>query len=123
MRLSARQPFNIGAPRERLDFETTDNPEPTGEPVEQQRGLEAMRSGTDIDNQGFNLFVPGPRGVDHHALVRDLLEQRPQQAMSAIGEEARDSGTALMTTPDGFASAPWRDGALYTDASMIRAGE
>ncbi|RFF31389.1 Lon protease family protein [Wenzhouxiangella sediminis] len=63
-------------PEESLDFETTDSLEPLGDPVGQERVLQAMRFGTGIRNHGFNLFVLGPRGVDRHALVRRFLEKR-----------------------------------------------
>lgn len=59
-----------------LDFETTESLEPLGEPVGQERVLQALRFGTGIRNHGFNLFVLGPRGADRHALVRGFLEQR-----------------------------------------------
>ncbi|MEE4303520.1 MAG: AAA family ATPase [Wenzhouxiangella sp.] len=63
-------------PEESLDFETTDSLEPLGDPVGQERVLQAMRFGAGIRNHGFNLFVLGPRGVDRHALVRRFLEKR-----------------------------------------------
>ncbi|WP_376695124.1 AAA family ATPase [Wenzhouxiangella sp. EGI_FJ10305] len=63
-------------PVENLDFETTDSLDPLGEPVGQDRLLQAMRFGTGIRNHGFNLFVLGPRGVDRHSLVRRFLENR-----------------------------------------------
>lgn len=63
-------------PEESLDFETTDSLEPIGEPVGQDRVLQALRFGAGIRNHGFNLFVLGPRGVDWHALVRGFLGQR-----------------------------------------------
>jgi predicted ATP-dependent protease len=170
-------------PEESLDFETTESLEPLGDPVGQERVLQAMRFGTGIRNHGFNLFVLGPRGVDRHALVRrflekraagehappdlcyvhnfsdpdsprairldagqgrrlrrdmdgfvdelrtgvaavfeseeyqgrmqeiqDEFEQRQQKGLSAIGEEARESDIALISTPGGFTLAPMRDG-------------
>jgi len=63
-------------PEESLDFDTTETIEPLGEPVGQDRVLEALRFGTGIRNHGFNLFVLGPRGVDRHALVHRFLENR-----------------------------------------------
>ncbi len=168
---------------EDLAFHTTDELEPLGDPVGQERVLRAMRFGTEIGNHGFNLFVLGPRGADRHGLVRrfleqraatqpappdwcyvqnfsdpnraiairlkagdgqrlrrdmdgfieelrtgvaavfeseeyqsrmqeiqDEFEQRQQKALNAIGEEARESGIALITTPGGFTLAPLRDG-------------
>ncbi|NBB94098.1 MAG: AAA family ATPase [Gammaproteobacteria bacterium] len=170
-------------PEESLDFETTETLEPLGDPVGQDRVLQAMRFGAGIRNHGFNLFVLGPRGVDRHALVRrflekraagesappdlcyvynfsepdapsairlsagdgrslrrdmdgfieelrtgvaavfeseeyqsrmqdiqDEFEQRQQKGLSEIGEEASESGIALISTPGGFTLAPMRDG-------------
>ncbi|NEZ02993.1 AAA family ATPase [Wenzhouxiangella sp. XN201] len=170
-------------PEDCLDFETTETLEPLGDPVGQERVLQAMRFGTGIRNHGFNLFVLGPRGVDRHALVRRFLEQRAadenvppdlcyvynfsepdaprairlsagdgrrlrrdmdgfieelrtgvaavfeseeyqsrmqdlqegfeqrqQKGLSAIGEEANESGIALISRPGGFTLAPMRDG-------------
>ncbi|RFF28481.1 MULTISPECIES: Lon protease family protein [unclassified Wenzhouxiangella] len=166
-----------------LEFETTDALDPLGEPVGQDRLLQALRFGTGIRNHGFNLFVLGPRGVDRHALVRrflenraadepappdwcyvynfsepdcpralrlkagdgrrlrrdmdgfieelrtgvaavfeseeyqsrmqdiqDEFEQRQQKGLSSIGEEANESGIALISTPGGFTLAPMQDG-------------
>ncbi len=170
-------------PEKSLDFETTDALDPLGEPVGQDRLLQALRFGTGIRNHGFNLFVLGPRGVDRHALVRrflenraaaepappdwcyvynfsepdcpralrlkagdgrrlrsdmdgfieelrtgvaavfeseeyqsrmqdiqDEFEQRQQKGLSSIGEEANESGIALISTPGGFTLAPMQDG-------------
>lgn len=170
-------------PEDSLDFESTEGLAPPGEPVGQERLLQAMRFGAGIRNHGFNLFVLGPRGVDRHALVRrfleqraageqappdwcyvhnfsepdcpravrlkpgegqrfrrdmdgfveelrsgvaavfeseeyqsrmqdiqDEFEQRQQKGLSAIGEEASESGIALISTPGGFTLAPMRDG-------------
>lgn len=170
-------------PVDSLDFQTTDSLQPLGEPVGQDRLLEAMRFGTGIRNHGFNLFVLGPRGVDRHSLVRrflenratdekappdwcyvynfsdpdcprairlkagdgrrlrrdmegfvdelrtgvaavfeseeyqsrmqdiqDEFEQRQQKGLSAVGDEAKESDIALISTPGGFTLAPMRDG-------------
>lgn len=42
--------------------------------------------------------------------IQDEFEQRQQKGLSAIGEEAKESDIALISTPGGFTLAPMRDG-------------
>jgi len=71
-----------------LDFETTDELAPPGEPAEQllgqERALEAIRFGVGTELYGFNLFVLGPAGTGRHSFVqRFLAEQAREQAAAA----------------------------------------
>ncbi len=59
-----------------LSFETTADLEPLTSPLGQERALEAIEFGVDIQREGFNLFVMGPNGLGKHRLVKDILEQR-----------------------------------------------
>jgi lon-related putative ATP-dependent protease len=63
-------------PLESLDFDTTEHLEALGLPHGQQRAVKALQFGAAIDNSGFNLFVLGPRGVDRHSLIRQVLGER-----------------------------------------------
>lgn len=59
-----------------LEFETTDDIEPLDQPLGQQRALEAIEFGVDIDKAGFNLFVLGVSGLGKHELVQQILARR-----------------------------------------------
>ncbi|QOC23113.1 AAA family ATPase [Wenzhouxiangella sp. AB-CW3] len=63
-------------PVESLDFETTEHLDALGLPHGQQRAVSALQFGAAIENSGFNLFVLGPRGIDRHALIRQVLGER-----------------------------------------------
>ena len=63
-------------PVESLDFETTEHLEALGLTHGQQRAVRALEFGAGIDNSGFNLFVLGSRGIDRHALIRQVLGDR-----------------------------------------------
>src|SRR5690606_37105676 len=57
-------------------FETTDDLEPLGDVIGQDRAVEAVRFGIGIRQNGYNLFALGPPGVGKHTLVRRFLERR-----------------------------------------------
>lgn len=57
-------------------FQTTAEIEPLDQPIGQQRALEAIEFGVDIQQQGFNLFVHGVPGLGKHELVRQILAKR-----------------------------------------------
>ncbi len=59
-----------------LDFKTTEELEPLSRPLGQDRALEAIEFGVDIDQQGFNLFVVGDPGLGKQELVQQILSQR-----------------------------------------------
>jgi lon-related putative ATP-dependent protease len=61
---------------EGMDFETTADLDPVEEIVGQPRAVAALRFGTDIDREGYNLFVLGPPGTGKRTLVTQMLEQR-----------------------------------------------
>ena len=63
-------------------FKTTDDLEPLVRPLGQDRALEAIEFGVDIDQPGFNLFVVGAPGLGKHQLVRQILSQHAQEADS-----------------------------------------
>ncbi|SHE31868.1 lon-related putative ATP-dependent protease [Modicisalibacter ilicicola DSM 19980] len=63
-----------------LDFETSDELEPLDQLIGQERALEALRFGTGIQGQGYNLFVLGPSGAGKHEIVQRFLHERSRQA-------------------------------------------
>ena len=67
-----------------LDFETTAEVTELTEMLGQDRAVDAVRFGADIDLHGFNLFVLGPPGTGRHSFVKRFLEEkaRSQKAPS-----------------------------------------
>jgi len=59
-----------------LPFSSTADLEDLTEFVGQDRALEAVRFGTGIRRQGFNLFLLGPAGMGKFATVRAFLEKK-----------------------------------------------
>jgi len=60
----------------KLKFKTTADLEPLAYPLGQQRALEAIEFGIDIEQPGFNLFLVGPTGVGKQELVQEVLSKR-----------------------------------------------
>ncbi|HWW46992.1 MAG TPA: AAA family ATPase [Xanthobacteraceae bacterium] len=58
-----------------LKFSTTAELEPIDGLVGQERALEAIRFGTEVDQAGFNLFVIGPNGARMQAAVKAVLAE------------------------------------------------
>ncbi|MFP4538072.1 MAG: Lon protease family protein [Dichotomicrobium sp.] len=56
-----------------LDFVTTDDLEPIEGMVGQSRALDAIHLGTQVEKDGFNLFVIGPHGARMQSAVKELL--------------------------------------------------
>ena len=65
-----------------FNFKTTDDLEPLVRPLGQDRALEAIEFGVDIEQQGFNLFLVGDPGLGKHQLVRQILYRHAQTADS-----------------------------------------
>ena len=61
-----------------FDFKTTADLEPLDQPLGQDRALEAIEFGVDIEQQGFNLFVVGDSGLGKHQLVQQILSRHAQ---------------------------------------------
>ncbi len=76
-----RTPLDISALYHRCDpalftFTTTDELEPLEQPVGQENALEAVDFGTNIQQDGYNLFAMGPSGSGKHSTVMALLEKK-----------------------------------------------
>ena len=59
-----------------LDFSTTDDVEETSRIIGQERALEALDFGFEINHDGYNLFVSGSTGLGKHTIVKHLLESK-----------------------------------------------
>jgi Cdc6-like AAA superfamily ATPase len=57
-------------------FQTTAELEDLGEIIGQMRAMDAIRFGTGIRHDGYNLFVLGPSGIGKNSMVRRFLEQK-----------------------------------------------
>ncbi|MDH3388932.1 MAG: AAA family ATPase [Gammaproteobacteria bacterium] len=64
-----------------LDFNTTADLEPLEQPLGQDRALEAIEFGVDIEQRGFNLFLLGHPGYGKNELVQQILRRhaKPQE--------------------------------------------
>src|SRR5512136_641494 len=58
-----------------LPSETTEGIEPCGEIIGQERGLEAIRVGIDINSIGYNIFVTGLAGTGRFTTIKCVLEE------------------------------------------------
>ena len=58
---------------ELFDFETTAALEPLTEPLGQERAVDAIHFGTEIQAEGYNLYVLGPQGSGRHTAIRRIL--------------------------------------------------
>ena len=66
---------------EQFDFDTTDDLPAETEVVGQDRAVEALEFGVNIEGDGYNVFALGPPATGHRELVKHLLEEQ------AAGEE------------------------------------
>ena len=58
-----------------LPSETTEDIEPCEEIIGQERGLEAIRVGVDINSIGYNIFVTGLAGTGRFTTIKCVLEE------------------------------------------------
>jgi len=61
---------------EQFAFQTTADLEDLTEIIGQVRAMDAVRFGSGIRHEGYNLFVLGPSGMGKRSLVRHLLEEK-----------------------------------------------
>jgi len=59
-----------------FSFTTTKDIEPLEQPIGQDRALEAIDFGTDIQQDGYNLFAMGPSGSGKHFTIMAFLEEK-----------------------------------------------
>jgi lon-related putative ATP-dependent protease len=58
-----------------LPFETTETVQPCEEIIGQERALEAIRTGLDINSIGYNVFVTGLAGTGRFTTIKSVLEE------------------------------------------------
>ena len=59
-----------------FDFETTDDLPAETEVVGQDRAVEALNFGMNVDAEGYNVFALGPTGTGRRELVQHFLEEQ-----------------------------------------------
>jgi hypothetical protein len=97
-----------------LPFETTEELEPLDGAIGQERGVEALEFGLEIESPGFNLFVAGPSGVGKSTAARTCAERLaarrpvPDDWLYVYDFERPDHPLAL--------SLPAGEGARFRDA-------
>ena len=74
LEVPAKQLRNTCDP-EKLGFETTAQVKPLSGTIGQERAVNAMELGLDIEAAGFNLFVAGPTGSGRNSALRIFLER------------------------------------------------
>lgn len=62
-----------------FDFETTDALDDLTEFIGQSRALSAIRFGTGIAHEGYNLFVMGPPGMGKRSMVKGFLDHKAKE--------------------------------------------
>ena len=58
-----------------LPFETTESVQPCQDIIGQERALEAIRLGLDINSVGYNVFVTGLAGTGRFTTIKCVLEE------------------------------------------------
>ena len=78
--ISPLQPQQLHHPcdPEQFTFQTTADLEDLTEIIGQMRAMDAVRFGTGIRHEGYNLFVLGPSGIGKSSIVRQFLEKKAE---------------------------------------------
>lgn len=61
-----------------FNFQTTDDLKPIDNLIGQERALDAIRFGSEINRPGYNIFALGPQGTRRHAAVLFYLERQAE---------------------------------------------
>ena len=64
-----------------IPFDTTAGVEGLDGIIGQSRAVDAIKFGTQIDKQGFNLFVLGPSGIGKQSMIQDYLDNQAQSQL------------------------------------------
>ena len=59
-----------------LDFETTADLPPLQAIIGQDRAVQALEFGLEIEEKGFNIYVAGPSGTGKTAAITNFLKER-----------------------------------------------
>lgn len=76
--LSPAQLYRSCDPQQ-FSFTSTAELDDLSEIIGQTRALDAIRFGSDIRREGYNLFVMGPQGTGKHTFVSHFLEEKARQ--------------------------------------------
>lgn len=69
---------------EQFSFDTTDQLPDLKELIGQDRALQALHFGINIQQVGYNLFVLGPSGLGKHTVVREYLKTQSKNQMTPV---------------------------------------
>lgn len=69
---------------QRFAFDSTEQLENLVETPGQERAIEALKFGTDIDYSGYNIYALGPPGIGKHQIVRQFLQQKATNRPSPL---------------------------------------
>ncbi len=78
LRLSPDQLYHACDPSQ-LPFKTTAELEPLDRIIGQKRALDAVTFGSEIRQDGYNLYAMGPSGSGKHSVISELLEQKASE--------------------------------------------
>ena len=68
--------LHLSCDPEQLGFKSTAELDDITETIGQMRAMDALRFGTSIRHDGYNLFVLGPAGIGKRSMVLQLLERK-----------------------------------------------
>lgn len=63
-------------PHGKFEFKSTKELEGLKQPIGQDRAVEALRFGTNIEYSGYNIYALGPSGIGKHQIVEQFLQQK-----------------------------------------------
>ncbi len=81
-------------------FDTTNGFADLNEVIGQPRAVDAIRFGTGIRSEGFNIFAAGPEGMDKRGLIRLHFESMPAK------NRCRPTGVTSTTSPRSIVPLP-----------------
>jgi lon-related putative ATP-dependent protease len=70
----------------KLGFDTTDELDPLGENLGQERAVEALEFGLSIPHDGYNVFLLGSTGVGKRELLDNMLAEHCQRQQGTISD-------------------------------------
>ena len=101
-----------------LAFETTDELEPLGENLGQERAVEALEFGLSIPHDGYNIFLLGSTGVGKRELLDNLLEIQSERTQGTVSDWCYVNNFANPDRPIALRLPPGRAKELRDDMSQ-----
>lgn len=116
-------PLSMLAPMidsDRLGFADTSELEPLAEIVGQERAVEALEFGLNMNSPGFNLYVSGPTGTGKGTVVRQMVKRLAQLAPAPsdwcyVNNFQDPSRPTCLALPAGQGATFKRDMAAFID--------